>query len=216
MSIFFTYIFRQTTSALLIILMSLGGVVWIALALKQLNVVTSQGQSALTFIIMTTLALPHLLAVIAPFALLIAVIQTLNRLNSDSETIVLTASGANIWVIARPLLFLALLVTIAVGFVNHIAMPWSLQLLKRYIVEVRTDLLTQVIQPGRFSSPENGLTFHIRDRTFQGDLLGLVVDDRRKEGASQAYLAERAQIVKQDDATFIMMRQGHILQSRAG
>lgn len=196
--------------------MSLGGVVWIALALKQLNVVTSQGQSALTFIIMTTLALPHLLAVIAPFALLIAVIQTLNRLNSDSETIVLTASGANIWVIARPLLFLALLVTIAVGFVNHIAMPWSLQLLKRYIVEVRTDLLTQVIQPGRFSSPENGLTFHIRDRTFQGDLLGLVVDDRRKEGASQAYLAERAQIVKQDDATFIMMRQGHILQSRAG
>lgn len=216
MSIFFSYIFRQAASALLIILLSLGGVVWIALALKQLNVVTSQGQNALTFVTMTTLALPHLLAVIAPFALLIAIVQTLNRLNSDSETIVLTASGANIWVIGRPLLVLGLLVTMAVGFVNHVAMPWSLQLLKSFIIEVRTDLLTQVIQPGRFSSPEQGLTFHIRDRTFQGELLGLVVDDRRKEGESQAYLAERSQIVKQDGATYIMMRDGHILQSRAG
>ncbi|MEO1542896.1 MAG: LptF/LptG family permease, partial [Pseudomonadota bacterium] len=76
MSIFFSYIFRQAASALLIILLSLGGVVWIALALKQLNVVTSQGQNALTFVTMTTLALPHLLAVIAPFALLIAIVQT--------------------------------------------------------------------------------------------------------------------------------------------
>ncbi|MEO1207063.1 MAG: LPS export ABC transporter permease LptF [Pseudomonadota bacterium] len=216
MSIFSRYIFRQAASALLIILLSLGGVVWIALALKQLNVVTSQGQSALTFITMTTLALPHLLAVIAPFALLIAVMQTLNRLNSDSETIVMTASGANIWVLAKPLLVLGFLVTMAVGFVNHVAMPWSLQLLKHYIVEVRTDLLTQVIQPGRFSSPEQGLTFHIRDRTFQGELLGLVVDDRRKDGESQAYLSERAQIVKQNGATYVLMRDGHILQSKVG
>ena len=43
---------------------------------------------------MTTLALPNLMAMIAPFSLLIAAIHTLNRLNSDSELIVLTASGA--------------------------------------------------------------------------------------------------------------------------
>lgn len=216
MSIFFSYIFRQAASALIIIILSLGGVVWIAMALKQLNVVTTQGQNALTFITMTTLALPHLLAVIAPFALLIAVVHALNRLNGDSELIVLTASGANIWVVGRPLLLLALIVTVAVGFTNHIGMPWSLQLLKRYIIEVRTDLLTQVIQPGRFSTPESGLTFHIRDRTFQGELLGLVVDDRRKEGEAQSYLADRAQILKQEDATYLVMRDGHILRRAAG
>ncbi|MEM1371430.1 MAG: LPS export ABC transporter permease LptF [Pseudomonadota bacterium] len=215
MSIFFRYIFRQAGGAMLMILLSLGGVVWIALALKQLNVVTSQGQNALTFVIMTTLALPHLLAVIAPFALLIACVHALNRLNSDSELIVMTASGANPWVAGRPLLLLGVIVTLAVASVSHFVMPWSLQLLRQYIVEVRTDLLTQVMQPGRFSSPESGLTFHIRDRTFQGELLGLLVEDRREAGESRAYMAERAKIVKQDDATYMFMRDGHILQTRA-
>jgi len=212
MPIVFRYVFRQAASALLLILASLGGIVWIALALKQLNVVTSQGQDGWLLLKMTTLALPNLLAIIAPFAMLIAIIHTLNRLNGDSELIVLTASGATSWTVARPLIALALLVTIAVGFVNHIGMPWSLRLLREYIVQVRTDLLTQVIQPGRFSTAETGLTFHIRERTANGDLRGLIIQDTRDPENSQAYLAELGQIVKQDDGAFLVMSDGHILR----
>ncbi len=83
--------------------LSLTGIVWISLALRELNVVTGQGQSALTLIKMTTLGLPSFVAVITPFALLITAIHTLNRLNSDSEIIVLTASGATAWTITKPL-----------------------------------------------------------------------------------------------------------------
>lgn len=212
MPIVFRYVFRQAASALLLILASLGGIVWIALALKQLNVVTSQGQDGWLLLKMTTLALPNLLAIIAPFAMLIAIIHTLNRLNGDSELIVLTASGATGWTVARPLIALALLVTIAVGFVNHIGMPWSLRLLREYIVQVRTDLLTQVIQPGRFSTAETGLTFHIRERTANGDLRGLIIQDTRDPENSQAYLAELGQIVKQDNGAFLVMSDGHILR----
>ena len=176
-TIFFRYVFRQTGAALLLILASLGGIVWIALALKQLNVVTSQGQDAWMLLKMTTLALPNLLAIIAPFALLISALHILNRLNGDSELIVMTAAGATVWNVARPLFAVAILVTIAVSFVNHVGMPWSLRLLREYIVQMRTDLLTQVMQPGQFSSPEKGLTFHIKKREFNGDLIGLVVND---------------------------------------
>ncbi len=216
MSIIFKYVFRQAGSALLLILLSLGGVVWIALALRQLNVVTSQGQNAWTLIQMTLLALPNLLAIIAPFALLIATIHTLSRLNSDSELIVYTASGGTIWSIAKPLLCLAALVTVAVSFINHIGMPWSLRLLREYVIHVRTDLLTQVIQPGRFSTPEKGLTFHIRDRTASGELLGLVVNDTRDKKEDRTYLAERGRIVKQENDAFLIMSNGHILRRESG
>ena len=40
MTIFERYVFRQAGSALLIILLSLSSIVWVALALRQLNVVT--------------------------------------------------------------------------------------------------------------------------------------------------------------------------------
>ncbi len=212
MTIFSRYVFRQAAGALILILSSLSGIVWIALALRQLNVVTSQGQDALALFKMTTLALPNLLALIAPFALLIAVMHTLNRLNGDSELIVFTASGATTWSVARPLIALALIVLTAVSFVNHIAMPWSLRELRSLIVEMRTDLLAQVIQPGRFSSPENGLTFHIRERAANGELRGLIMHDSRKGKEESSYLAEHGVIVKQDPTAYLIMTDGHIVR----
>jgi len=212
MTIFERYVFRQAGSALLIILLSLSGIVWVALALRQLNVVTSQGQDVWMLVSMTTLALPNLMAIIAPFSLLIAAIHTLNRLNSDSELIVLTASGATIWRAAKPLILLSMLVALFVAFVNHLAMPWSMRLLRDYIVQVRTDILTQVIQPGQFSSPEDDLTFHIRERALNGELLGLIVHDTRDKAQSQSYLAERGIIVKRQPSNYLVMSDGHIVR----
>ncbi|MFN3624175.1 MAG: LptF/LptG family permease [Hyphomicrobium sp.] len=215
MGIFERYVFRQAGSALLIILLSLSSIVWVALALRQLNVVTSQGQDVWMLIKMTTLALPNLMAIIAPFSLLIASTHTLNRLNGDSELIVLTASGATVWKAAKPLLLLALLVAMGVAFVNHLAMPWSLKKLREYVVMVRANILTQVIQPGAFSSPEEGLTFHIRERAQSGELLGLIVHDTRNKELNQSYLAERSVIIQREASNFIVMNKGHIVRRTA-
>jgi lipopolysaccharide export system permease protein len=212
MTIFSRYVFRQTSGALLLVLLSLTGIVWISLALRELNVVTSMGQSAFTLIKMTTLGLPNFVAVITPFALLITVIHTLNRLNSDSEIIVLTASGATAWTITKPLVVLAALVMAFVAFVNHLAMPWSLRLLRETVLQVRTDLLTQVIQPGRFSSPEKGLTFHIRERSLDGTLYGLVMHDARDADQEQTYLADKGVIVEDKGQSYLFMTDGNILR----
>jgi lipopolysaccharide export system permease protein len=212
MRIFSRYVFRQAAGSFLLILISLTGVVWIALALRQFNVVTSQGQDTWMLVKMTSLAIPNLMAIIAPFSYLIAALHTLNRLNTDSELIVLSASGSKVWTAARPLLLLALLISIFLAFVSHIAQPWSMRLLREYMVQVRSDLLTQVIQPGRFTSPEDGLMFHIRDRDADGELLGLVMHDTRDKAQSQSYLAEHGTIVKQDGTAYLVMTNGHIIR----
>jgi len=206
------YVFRQALGAFALVLLSLTAVVWIAVALRQLNLMTSQGQDALVFLKMTLLAVPNLIGLIAPIALLVACIFVLNRLSADSELIVLTAAGAPVWRIVRPLLLLAVFVSVGVSVVNHFAMPWSLRALRGFITEVRTDLISQVIQPGRFSSPEADLTFHIRDRTLQGELLGLLMHDGRDPKQAVSYLAERGMILNQDDQPFLIMEKGHILR----
>lgn len=210
-SLFFRYIFRQTIIGVFLIISTLSGIVWIALALRQLDVVTNQGQDAVTLLAMTTLALPNLMAIIAPFALLIAVIHTLSRLSGDSELIIITASGGSIWVVARPLIFLASIITSLLIFTNHFCMPWSMRMLREYVLKVRTDLLGQALQPGRFSSPERGLTFHIRERSPNGDILGLLLHDTRKEQQVTSYLAEKGIIIKQDNSAFLIMTDGHVI-----
>jgi lipopolysaccharide export system permease protein len=212
MTIFGRYLFRQTAGALVLILTSLTGVVWIGMALKQLNLVTSEGQDTLTFLKITTLALPNLMVLIAPVALLIASIHTLNRLNGDSELIVLTAAGATVWTVARPLLLLGLIVSMAVAAVNHVVMPWSLRQLRDLAAQVRTDLINQVIEPGRFASPDAGITFHIRDRSRTGELYGILMNDSRDPKQNMSYLAERGNIIKQGAQAYLLMRTGHIVR----
>lgn len=212
MSLFGQYMFRQVTSAFLMILLSLTAIVWIATALKQLTLLTSQGQDAFVFIKMTLLAIPNLMALIAPIALLIAALHTLNRLNGDSELIVMTASGGSIWRFAAPLLGLATIIAIAVAIGNHVVLPWSVRTLQNYIVKVRTDLISQVLQPGEFSSPESGLTFHIRDRAQDGQLLGLLMSDESDARQSITYLAETGQILERGDQALLVMQHGHILR----
>ncbi len=212
MGILSRYVFRQAAGALVLILVSLTGVVWIAVALRQLELMTTQGQDALRFLAMTTLAIPSMLALIAPIALLIASIHVLNRLNGDSELIVMTAGGMPVWSLLKPLGTLALLVALGVSLVNHIVGPWSQRLLKDLALQVRTDLMSQVIQPWRFTSPERNLTVHIRDRSPSGELLGLMLHDGRDSKQIVTYLAERARIIKQAEAAYLRMEKGHIVR----
>ena len=212
MGILSRYIFRQTAGAMVLILVSLTGVVWIAVALRQIELMTTQGQDVLRFLSMTTLAIPSMMALIAPIALLIASIHVLNRLNSDSELIVMTAGGMPAWSLLKPLAMLALLVSVGIAVVNHLAGPWAQQKLKELVVQVRTDLMAQVIQPWRFTSPEAKLTVHIRDRSPSGELLGLMMHDARDPKQIVTYLAEKGRIIKQNGAAYLRMDNGHIIR----
>src|SRR6266508_1811124 len=210
MTLFGRYMFRQVTNAFLVILLTLTAVVWLATALKELNLITSQGQSILLFFQMTLLSLPSLVALIAPNALLMAALYTLDRMNGDSELIVMTASGAPIWRIGAPLLALGAIVSVAILLANVFVTPASMRALRSFITQVRADLISQVIQPGRFSSPETGLTFHIRDRSLNGDLLGLLVQAERDPSQMMSYLAEKGRIITNNDGSYLVMFDGYV------
>jgi len=82
--------------------------------------------------------------------------------------------------------------------------------LRSLITQVRADLISQVLQPGRFSSPEKGLTFHIRDRSPTGELLGLLMHDERDETQVMSYMAERGRIISGDQGAFLVMFDGYV------
>jgi lipopolysaccharide export system permease protein len=211
MDIIGRYIFRQTGSALAMILITLTLIVWMTTALRELALVTSQGQSVLVFLTITTLAMPNLIVMVAPIALLIACLHTLNRLAGDSELIVISASGSTIWRVARPYLILAFIVCVSLLLVNAFVLPQSMRTLRDYAIKVRTDLISQVLQPGKFSSAEKGLTLHIAGKDGNGDLLGLVIHDERDPAQIMTYLAERAVIQKQSETeAYLIMKTGHI------
>jgi lipopolysaccharide export system permease protein len=203
------YIFRISFSAFLACLLALTAVIWITQALRELDLVTGKGQTLLMFLIVTGLSLPALITVIAPVALFIAIIYTLNRLNGDSELIVMSAAGAPPQRILRPFLALATLVAVVVAFMTIYVMPASFQELRDLITKVRADFLANIVKEGQFSTLENGITFHYRERS--GDaLLGIFMQDRREQGRTIVYLAERGQTVDLNTQSYLVLEKGSV------
>jgi lipopolysaccharide export system permease protein len=216
MSLVSRYIFRQTASALIMILVSLTLIVWLTSVLRELKLLTSQGQGFVIFLQITGLAIPNLLVTVAPVAFLIAMLHTLNRLSNDSELIVYSAAGASVWRVLTPYMALAVIVAVLIAIANFFILPKTMRLLGDYINQVRTDLISQVVQPGEFTGLERGLTFHLRDKADNGDLLGVMVDDQRDEKVATTVIAERGQIVAQGQRAMIVLRDGQIHRRSTG
>jgi lipopolysaccharide export system permease protein len=207
------YIFRITGSAFLACLVVLTAVIWITQALRQLDVVTAQGQTILVFLTVTGLTVPTLIAVIAPVALFIAVLYALNRLNSDSELIVMSAAGMSPRRLLRPFLAMGASVAALVAILTIVLIPSSFQEIRDLITRIRADFLANIAQEGQFTTLENGVTFHYRERAG-GALLGIFLQDRREQGQVTVYIAERGQAVEHNGGSFLVLQNGSVHRQR--
>lgn len=204
------YIFKRALVAFLATLTVLTGVVWVTQALRQLDLVTAKGQAIGAFLAITGLALPFLVLLIAPFAVVIAAITTLATLNADSELVVMQASGASRWRTLKPILAIGLAVGGLAAFLTFWAAPAGLKQVREALTQVRIDLVASIVRPGRFIEIDDGLTFHIRDRTADGGISGIVLDDERDADRSMTYLANSGHIVEALGRTLLVMSNGTI------
>lgn len=204
------YIFRSTLGAFVLILVSLTATIWITQALRDVDLMTNRGQTILVFVGITSLVIPFLILVIAPIAMVLSVGHILNKLSTDSELIVMNAAGMSPWRLFRPFLAVAAVVSVMVFAISAYLGPKSLRVLRDWATEVRADLVTNIVQPGRFISLDRGMTFHIRERLPNGQLLGIFVDDRTNPKEQSTFLAEEGEILKNDLGTFLVLKNGSV------
>ncbi|MEM7067851.1 MAG: LptF/LptG family permease [Pseudomonadota bacterium] len=203
----------KASVASLVILGSLAGVVWIVQALREFDVITANGQALSTFLSLTTLAVPNLVIAIIPVALLLATIHTINTMNTNSELVVISASGASNWKISKPLIILALICSLFAGSVAHFVSPLSLLNLRHILTDMRADLVSLILREGTFNTIEKGLTFHVAKRGAGGILYGVLISDDRDPDTSILYLANEGIVSRNDQGSFLKLQAGEIQQT---
>ena len=200
------YIFRTTFAVFLVVLISLTAVIWVTQALHDIDLMTSQGQTILVFVGITGLIVPLLILVIAPIALLIAVAHVLNKLSNDSEIIVMNAAGMSPWILFRAFMAVAIVVAIGVTAISAYFAPKGLRMLRDWLTEVRANVVSTIVQPGHFTTIENGVTIHVRERRRNGQLVGIFLDDRREPESRVTVLAEVGELLDNDNGTFLVLQ----------
>jgi len=209
------YIFRTTFGAFVVILVSLTAVIWVTQALRDIDLMTNQGQSILVFVGITGLIVPLLILVIAPIALLIAVAHTLNKLSTDSEIIVMNAAGMSPWLLFRAFLSVAVAVSILVMAISAYFAPKGLRMLGERLTEVRADVVSNLVQPGRFATIENGVTMRIRERRSNGQLAGIFLDDQRDPAQRVTMIADDGELLDNAKGTYLILQNGMVQRFEA-
>lgn len=203
------YILKIAAVAAIVLLIGLTSVIWVTQALREVDLITGKGQTIYIFFTVTLLSLPALIAGIAPVALFMSTLYTLNRLNGDSELIVMNAAGVAPYRLTRPFIVLTLATSLLVGWMAISVMPAGFRALRDLITLIRADFVANVVKEGQFVSLDSGVTFHYRERS--GDaLLGIFMQDRRDPSQPAVYIAERGRTVESEGNSFLMLEKGTI------
>jgi lipopolysaccharide export system permease protein len=210
------YIFRTTLASFAVVLVSLTGVIWITQALRGIDLMTSQGQTILTFLGITSLVIPALVLIIAPIALMIAISHTLNKLATDSEIIVMNAAGLSPFRLFRPFVYATCVVAVMVAFIAAYLAPDGMRRIKQWDADITADVLTNILQPGRFAQLDQNLTIRIRERRPGGLLAGVFVDDRRDPKERVSIVADHGTVLKNEGGSFLILEDGNLERFEVG
>lgn len=177
-------------------------------SLSTIDLIVENRQSAMTFIYITLLVLPQLLGIILPIAVFIAALFTLNKMNVESEIVIAKSAGYSPWQISSPVLRVAIYAMIAHLFINLFLQPFSQRELREALLDVRTDLASQLVRPGEFNTPAPGLTVYTAGLDQNGQMSDVLIYDSRDAEAPTTYTAKNAAIGKRSGQAILVMREG--------
>ena len=203
------YIFRQLLGATIFVAVTLTCVVWLTQSLRFIEMIVNRGLSIPLFVYFTMLLLPTFFAVILPIAVFASVMFTYNRLLVDSELVVLRAAGCSQFMIARPAIILATLVTIFCYSLTTYFIPTSYREFKDLQFSLRNSLPTVLLQEGVFNPVMKGVTVYVRNKISAGELSGIVIHDARSPKSPITIMAERGVIVSTAKGPRVVMLNGN-------
>ena len=210
------YVLAQLLAPVALLTFLLTSVIWLVVILPLLNLVIDRGQSAWTFLYLILLLLPTPLVIIMPIAFFFAALFTLQRLQAESELVVMAAAGFSLRQLAMPVLGAAAIVmTLTYACILFLA-PAGQRVLGDKLSDIRADLAGALLNEGEFNTPSRGLTVFIRQLSSNGEIGGILVHDNRDRTHPVTYLAEKGILAKTPAGTRLIMLGGTIQSSGKG
>jgi len=202
------YLFRQLLGPTLAATAALTAVAILSEALSSISVLVNDRQSALVFAKIILLAMPQLIVLILPIAVLIAGLIGMNRLHTDNEIVICFAGGVSRWRVVSPAIRLASLVTLFSFVLTFWIQPISYRALRDTLEAVRSNLLSTMIRPGAFTHPAPGLTVYAQSVSDDGVIHNLFIDHETGAGRDTTISAREGRLTVRDGAPIMLMRHG--------
>lgn len=185
-------------------------VYWVNRAVVLFDQLIANGQSAAVFLEFTALSLPNVIRIVLPIAAFAGTVYVTNRLTSESELVVVQATGFSPWRLIRPVFLFGVFVFILGSILAHVLVPISLSRLNERTAEISENMTARLLSEGRFLHPSDGVTFYIREISPVGELRNVFLSDARNPDVTLTYTAREALLIRGETAPKLLMFDGMV------
>ena len=204
------YIFRRVFALTMSALLVATGILLTTQLLVHVDMVTRSADAAANFGMLAVTLIPTIALLVAPFAMLIGAIRTLNTMNNDSELAVLEAAGRAPAATAEPIIVLAALMTLASLAASHTVEPWANRKMQDTIAQASADLIRSAVQSGSFVKVSSGLFIQIGKELPSGEYGQIVIVDTRDATTEVIYYAKRGTLAESEGVTLFVLADGEV------
>jgi lipopolysaccharide export system permease protein len=183
-------------------------VYWVNRAVGLFDQLIGDGQSALVFLQFSLLTLPNVIRLVLPISAFVGAVYVANRLMSESELVVMQATGFSAFRLARPVVYFGLIVAVMLLVLMNILVPASRVALAERSAEITQNVSARFLKDGQFLHPSKGITLYIREIAASGELLDLFLADDRDAAHRALYTARKALFAKTETGPKLLMVDG--------
>ncbi|ALE03965.1 LPS export ABC transporter permease LptF [Bartonella ancashensis] len=206
------YILKRIFISFIFVMTAAIGIMWTVQILTRIDFLTTSKQTFLTTLHFSSLLIPSVIALVIPFALVIAITTVLSTMNQDSELTIISTSGLPQSIIWKPILSLAIIVSCVSFFTTNFIAPQARLHMRQMIANAHSDLINFFITEGTFQKLTNNLYLEIGERHPDGTIGRLFIADQRDPKIDLLYYAVKGAIVNNKNGNFLVLNDGEMKQ----
>ena len=211
MSKFNIYIIKEISLSFFFLVTLLTGILWLGQGLRHIDLLTSDNLSLISYLSYIVMLVPKITTLTIPISLFLAVIICINRIRTDSELLILWASGkSNTSILLKPVLLISFSIFFIYLLVTIIITPHALNEIRQKIIEIRSSgINSSILQERKFISPTDTLTIFIQER--KGNKIdNLLIHDLKNKNKPQTYIAQKGEFITNNNLKLLRLFNGDI------
>ena len=211
MSKFNIYIIKEILLSFTLLCTLLTGILWLGQGLRHIDLLTSDNISFVSYLSYIVMLIPKITTVTIPVSLFLTVLVCINRIRTESELLILWASGeSNTTILLKPILLISISIFFIYLIITVAITPYSLNEIRQKIVEIRSSgINSSILQERKFISPTDNLTIFIQERDGN-QIDNLLIHDLKDINRPQTYIAQKGEFISDKNKKILRLFNGSI------
>ncbi len=204
--IIYRYVTAEILWPFLLSLFVFTGILFLARSLKLVDLVINKDVPVGDILLLFSYIIPRFLEIAVPMSLLLAVILAFGRLSSDSEIIVIRATGLSIRSLAYPVLLFAAAAMLFTTIIAFWIRPWANHRLGVGMFEIARRQTTSALVPGAFNNLGQLTIYAERIGQNGNKLENVIISDLRNPELMRIFFAKHGQIVSDEKSRTLNLK----------